>query len=160
MHILYIIFGSFSLIYLFPLCFFYTIYWFSKSEQSKIKIGRFVIINSSKIFLIIKSSFLILIYIQNNYDSQMFFFAFISFLCIIYFYSNYLEYSYQYGQNIIRKLYLFFGVIYLLTSIFMVIGFLIRKTKFNGLLNILSIFFALSGILIFSLPKKEININL
>ena len=90
----------------------------------------------------------------------MFFFIFILFLCIIYFYSNYLEYSYQYGQNFIRKLYLFFGAIYLLISIFMVIGFLIRKSKFNGLINILSIFCILSGILIYSIPKKEININL
>ena len=42
----------------------------------------------------------------------------------------------------------------------MVIGFLIRKSKFNGLINILSIFCILSGILIYSIPKKEININL
>ena len=160
MHIIYIILGCISFIYLFPLCFFYTIYWFSNSESSKIKIGRFAIINSTKIFLFIKSIFLILIYIQIMYDSKIFFFALILFLSVIYFYSNYLEYSYQYGQNIIRKLYLFFGVIYLLTSIFLIIGFLIRKTKFTGLINILSIFCLLSGFLIYSIPKKEININL
>ena len=159
-HIAYIIMGAFSILYLFYICHNFTNFKFSKEESYCITIGRFVIINSSRIFHLIKTFFLAIIYISIVIELQIFFYVFICFLSAFYFYSNYLEYSYQYGQNIIRKIYLFFGAVYLLISIFLLLGYLIRLSSFRGLIDILSIFSFLSLIIIFSFPGKEMNINL
>ena len=159
-HIVYIIMGIFSILYTFIICFNFINFRHSKDEESSITIGRFVIINSFRILHLIKTSFLVSIYISMTIDLKIFLYVFIFFLSAYYFYSNYLEYSYQYGQNMIRKLYLFFGVVYLLISIFLVLGFLIRFSSFKGLIDILFIFSFLSFIIIFSFPNKEMNINL
>ena len=159
-HIIYIIMGSFSILYLFFICLNYTNFRFSKEEECSITIGRFVIINSFRLFLLIKTFFLFIIYISSAIDIKIFFYVFICFLSAIYFYSNYLEYSYQYGQNIIRKLYLFFGAVYLLISMFLIFGYFIRRSSFKGLIDILFVFAFLSFIIIFSFPSKEMKINL
>ena len=119
-----------------------------------------MIVNSMKIFFLIKTSFYIIIYIQTIYDLDIIFYVFILFLCVIFCYSNYLEYNYQYGQDSLRKVYFFFSVDYLLISFFLTLGFLIKTTSFNGLINILCVFIILSAFIIFSLPKKEMEINL
>ena len=70
-----------------------------------------MIVNSMKIFFLIKTSFYIIIYIQTIYDLDIIFYFFILFLCVIFCYSNYLEYNYQYGQDSLRKVYFFLVLI-------------------------------------------------
>ena len=138
---------------------FYTLN-FNKNESFCASISKFIINNHIINFFYIKN-ISVFFFAIHKLKGILGIISFTFFILSIYFlYSTYQEYKFQFECNRTLKFHLFLALIYFFTTGLLEVGYLIRKTNFNGLIYVLFVLTLMSIIFFFTISENEITIDL
>ena len=137
----------------------YVNFYYNKGDTCSYSISKYVIMNSQRIFLFIKTIFLISFYINKKYNLKNLIFLVFLIGSYINLYCFYIEklYSIKIKLNLILNFYL--SIIIIIVSFLLFMANLLKHKNFKGFFYIGILMFILFVLFIYTKPKSNLKIQ-